>query len=145
MGTYATVQGVISYPDKESLDKVVDYLTEHFYMKDRKFFVGGTEETVKNECIIGLKLIIPHTYYRNMLSVLDYIINQSKDYHIVWTCTDGMFSGGILDSENKEKEYDLSEYAKSKGMKSPGYSDFERYCEWLAEVEQTFHQEFELD
>lgn len=145
MSVYSTIQGNITYPNKEALDKVVNMLVEGKWMEDGCFLNElGVKET--ENCVNGLELEIPHNLYRNLGGQLNEIIKDSNDYYVVWTSTDGDFQGGILDSEaRKESLYDLDVYAKRLSMSKPDENDFQKVCEWMQDVERIFHEEFELD
>lgn len=147
MSVYSTIQGVVVYPSKEALDKVVNMLVEGKWMQDGCFLdERGVKETKNCVNVSNLEIVIPCNLYRNLCGMLDQMIKDSNDYYVVWTSTDGMFLGGILDSEaRKENLYDLDVYAKKLPMSKPDENDFQKVCEWMRNVEKAFFEEFELD
>lgn len=150
MSFYATCEGEITYPDKESFDKIVDILKTGFWVDDQGYFIDECndricgEDSPPNIDPEKLSIWIPYAHYRN-LSRVEFFCEGAKGY-LVGTSTDGVFTGWSIE-DGVETSYDLEKWAaeniEGEDGVPPNYDeDPEAYCEWMSSVEQEFNEEF---
>ena len=144
MSFYATIQGQITYQNKEDFDKVVAFLRQNEWVKDDRF-IGETENLVSGYKDINekeLTIAIPYGHYRNLARVFNEIFKGGAG-KIVATSTDGVFEGYVI-IDGKETVYNLNDWAKENiETKAPDYEeDFDAYCEWMTDVENAFFEQF---
>lgn len=78
----------------------------------------------------SLTINFPYGLYRNIGSAFDSFMTGTKGL-LIWTCTDGMFQGGII-CDGAEKTFDLELWAKEHGesVMPDAATDFDGYVEW---------------
>lgn len=143
MSFYTTIQGQITYQNKEDFDKVVSFLKQNEWIKDNRF-IGETEGLAPDYDINekDLIIIIPHGYYRNLARIFNKLFECGKG-KIIATSTDGIFEGYVI-IDGKETVYNLNDWAKENAeYGSPDFEDdFDAYCEWMRDVENAFFEKF---
>lgn len=147
MSFYATVQGDITFPTKEALDKVVQQFTDGGWMKDGNFIDdSGDAVTEGRSDIEGLTLYVPLATYNKLTWHFNDLTEGASVFRLVWSSTDGCFEGGVLQDGHEEVAYDLKEWAK-KNMPEEDEdepdADYQpdEFCEWMNDVECAFHEE----
>lgn len=151
MSFYATMQGEIQYPDRESFDTIVDQLKVAGWMDKEGYFTDecGTrvnmfEPEHPDIDIEGLIIGIPLCHYRN-LSWVEFFTSGAKG-NIVGTSTDGCFEGWTIEN-GEEVGYDLEKWAAENlegddALPPDDPEDFENLCIWQQVVEQEFFADF---
>ena len=92
MSTYATIQGYIVYPDKDTYDKKAKMLIDVGWIDKDGYFVDENESTLSDEPSLEpkhLTINIPFACHRNLIRYLDDLMQGAIDGKIVYTCTDG--------------------------------------------------------
>lgn len=147
MSFYATIQGTVTYKDNESLMAVVDDLKKNGWLNDNGKFVdenGFVCLETDTPAFAEKTLHIPCCHYRNLAGQLDQITKDTTGT-IVWSSTDGCFSGGVIE-DGVEKTYDLKEWAIKNGDEEEDIpnqeEEFDAYLNWMDLVEQDFHATF---
>jgi len=145
MSMYCTISGSISYEKQEDFDKALSLLQVGGWLKDG-FILDEMGTRISEEAdvdISGRAIRIPLFHYRNLGGFLDKLFVGGKG-EVIWTSTDGCFDGGFI-IDGKEISYDLTKWAKEnmpeEDADPPDENDFDSYCEWQQEVEQTFFEE----
>jgi hypothetical protein len=118
MSFYATINGQITYPDKEAYDKACKLLgmgEKGGWVDKNGYFVDECGNRFFDDpdpdCSpVHLSIIIPVGHYRNLSRLLDALTENTKS-EVVWTSTDGCFSVGIIEN-GVETTYRLDERAK---------------------------------
>jgi len=138
MSTYATVEGMIQFSDQAAYKKVVQILKEGGWVDSSGYWRNelghqiGADGTDDSQMIIH----IPLGYYRNLLHILDKILEGASAFSGKWASTDGMFSGGSFDSK---EIIDLKKWAKEQGLANPpADNDVENLSFWMDEVIHAF-------
>ena len=140
MSFYATLEGEITYPNKESFDSVVSLLVKGGWVKDNQFvdemgdvigFDDGDFESIEPRY---LTITIPRFLYRNM-SRIDFFCKGAKGY-LVGTSTDGCFEAWTI-VDGVETNYNLDQWAKENiDEKQP--DDDEARIKWAEMVQDEF-------
>jgi len=148
MSVYITMQGDMTFPNKEAYDKAVGLLVEGGWMKEGFLIdecgdkMGNTEDDFPAACSKSLSITFPFGLYRNIGALIDLIRKGTKG-RIVWTTTDGGFQGGVI-SDGEEALTDLEKWGKEQKIeyqREDGESDAEANCQWANMVEFAFHEE----
>lgn len=151
MSFYATISGTLTYETDEAFDNAVKMLVngewideEGFFMDETGAMISGDEgdDIDKENRTIG----IPFSFYRGLSGLLctkcfddkPGLLAGSKG-KIVWTSTDGCFSGGVI-IDGVEKTYDLEKWNEENGGENPPdiEQDFDAYCAWQTDIEVDF-------
>jgi hypothetical protein len=144
MSFYATIQGSICYKNEADYEAAKAILVNGGWLNADGFILDETDNPINESGVPNVEphsISIPYSLHRNLTRVLDQLFVGGKGT-VVWTSTDGCFSGGVIVDGN-ETTYDLAQWAKE-NVEEPAPNaddDFDDYCEWLAEVEDEFQQE----
>ena len=141
MSTYLTIEGEFIFPTKGKYEAAVALLQEGGWMDQDGYLLDETGDRRSDEADAvaeTLTVNFPYGLYRNIGPTLDLIIGGTTGL-LVWTCTDGMFQGGVI-RDGAEKTFDLEKWAKERNlaaMPDPA-TDFDAYVEWQNEIEEAF-------
>jgi len=146
MSTYLTMEGEFTFPTKEKYDSAVALLQSGRWMDQQGYLLDETGVRKSDEADATPNLLtinFPYGYYRNIGSPIDAFKDGTTGL-LVWTCTDGMFQGGVI-RDGVEKSFDLEKWAKEHGHAAApdAATDFDEYVEWQAEIEEEFMAESE--
>lgn len=147
MSFYATITGQIKYANQQHFNAVVADLIQCGWADHSGYFLDELNHRISEEPNIdfGERVInLPLYTYRN-LSRFEFFKTGCTGYTI-GTSTDGCFEGWVITSNDKdfptEISFDLTEWAKEQELEEAPdpNEDFENYCLWMADVEESFHQ-----
>ena len=152
MSTYFTMAAEITCRDRAAFDSVVKFLDDAGWLADHKWF--QTEHGSGALCAddrreagdlnpAELTITVPQAYYRNLARHADRLFAGGTGT-LVWTSTDGMFSGGVVkDGVDTLQVADLEKWWKEMGdgEEAPSIDDAEKYCQWQTEVQEAFIEE----
>ena len=102
---------------------------------------GGRRSEEPDADLDSLTINFPYNLYRNVGSVIDSIMVGTTGL-LIWTCTDGMFQGGVI-RDGEETTFDLEKWGKehTTTVMPDAATDFDKYVEWQAEIEEAFMAE----
>lgn len=143
MSFYATIVGTIQYENQADFDQAIELLKNGFI--EEGFFIDERGVPVSDEPTIDAStrtIEIPFHYYRNLAAALDRLFSLHGRGRVVWTSTDGVFKGGIIE-DGKETPFNLTEWASENvAQKQPNPSKQpQRYVHWQRRVEQKFFED----
>ena len=146
MSQYLTAEGEFTFPNKEKYEAAVALLLEGGWMDKEGYLLDETEARRSEEpdaVAATLTINFPFGLYRNIGAVMD-ALREDSTGQFVWTCTDGIFSGGVI-RDGHEESFDLEKWAKERGLRAmpDPATDFDKYVEWQNEVEEAFLESFE--
>ena len=164
MSFYATLEGYITYTDKESFNNTINVLKKGGWMdNDGHFAIGDDYSKVKCIDTKTNTIIIPYAIQRNPFRFLTEIEKGIKECRITGTSTDGMFEGWVtitnpvknittnlkedlnVPAELYELNQDLDSFAKEQNIKTVELKDIddtdnlEEYSQYQYDVEDTWH------
>jgi hypothetical protein len=149
MSVYAYIAGEIQYPDLERYEAAKTILRDGCWIDEEGSWldemgseIEGSDNSFQENV---LSITIPLFCHRNLLHVLDRLINGACLVSGKWASTDGMFSGGEI-TDGEPHEIDLHTWAAENELGGDeGYSeppdmddDWEDYAEWQTRVLDAF-------
>ncbi len=139
MSTYISLEGTIEYKDQMALDSAVQLLEEGGWMVQNRLVDECGYFLTEYSNVNGLEISFPSCLYRNIGCVLtnEKLLRDSTTNHLVWTCTDGDFVGGVID-DGVQTISDLEQWAKENSMNPPSAIETDEYLEWMDDVERAF-------
>jgi hypothetical protein len=169
MSFYASLEGYITYTDKESFNKAVTFLKKGDWMdKDGHFAISDGDDYSREKCIDSKTntITIPPAIYRNPFRFLTEIEKGIKECHITGTSTDGMFEGWVtitqplkskttdlkedlnIPADLYELSQELTDFAKEQNIDTVELTDvddednLEEYSQYQYEVEDAWHSHY---
>ena len=131
--SFSTVEGTITAPNKQVLEKALDFARAEGWMVGNDLV--AQRNVVSKNCVKGNTINLEYGLYFNIGGLLNWCKDSGLKVEIVGYTTDGHFEGFTSD-----KDFDLEAYAKeNKLRKSPSSNaSEEEHYSWMDEVGDHF-------